>query len=469
MIAMSLARAIAVLHAEAIHFSPVRPADVSFRGIGTDTRTLASGNLFVALSGKHFDGHDFLGQAAGKGAVAAVVERARLDRVAEPPLPVMAVEDTRRALGELALAWREGFDIPLLAVTGSNGKTTVKEMLAGILGRAGQVLATRGNLNNDIGVPLTLFRLDAGHDYAVIEMGANHPGEIARLTRIARPTVALITQAGPAHLEGFGSIDGVARAKGEIFQGLHDDGVAVINADDPHAGLWRELAAGRRQLSFGFDATADVHASEPETGLQDTPAGERLVTVFDLHLPHDELRVHLPLAGRHNVTNAACAAAAALAAGATAEQVRQGLEAMQPVPGRLQLQPGPRGARLVDDTYNANPASLRAGIEAVTTLPGETWLVLGDMGELGDDSEALHAMAGRQARALGVRRLFTLGEKSRHAAAAFGRGAAHCETADDLVAGLAPQLRGGVNVLIKGSRGMHMEDVIQALAETGED
>ncbi|MDE2089152.1 MAG: UDP-N-acetylmuramoyl-tripeptide--D-alanyl-D-alanine ligase, partial [Gammaproteobacteria bacterium] len=318
-------------------------ADAVFTAVSSDTRNLENGDLFVALRGHSFDGHEFIGQARERGACAAVVSR---DLPAS--LPLLLVADTRLALGRLAAGWRARTDIPVVAVTGSNGKTTVKEMTAAILARRGQVLATRGNLNNDIGVPLTLLRLRPEHRHAVIEMGANHPGEIAYLTRLAQPTVALITNAGPAHLEGFGDVAGVARAKGEIYGGLRREGVAVINADDAHAGLWRELTRKHRVLTFGLNTAADV------TVLQ---AQDQADTRVRLQTPAGQVDVALPLPGRHNVMNALAATAAALACGAALQDVKQGLESMQPVSGRLQSHAGPHGARNIDDTYNANPAS----------------------------------------------------------------------------------------------------------------
>lgn len=423
--------------------------DLPLQGVSTDTRSLQGGELFVALRGPQFDGHDFLMQARAAGAAACLIEGD-----APAALPAIRVADTRRALGQLAAAWRARFDLPLVGVTGSNGKTTVKEMLAAILGRDGPVLATRGNLNNDIGLPLTLFGLDRVHCAAVIEMGANHPGEIAALTGIARPTVGVVTNAGSAHLEGFGSLEGVAQAKGELFAGLPADAVAVINADDRFAALWHTQAAARRVLHFGLDAEAEVRGSwEPSAD------GGRLA----MATPAGALDIRLALPGRHNALNALAAAAAALAAGASLDSIGAGLEDFRPVAGRLQWRTARNGARLLDDTYNANPDSLEAGLPVLTSAPGQHWLVLGDMGELGDGAVALHRRAGEMARAAGVERLFAIGDLAREAAAGFGDGARHFVDPQALVAALAAELDAGVTILVKGSRRMRMERVVEAL------
>ncbi len=422
-------------------------ADVALRGVCTDTRRLQPGQLFVALQGPNFDGHDFVPAALEAGAAACLVSRP----VASPAI---VVEDTRRALGELARAWRQRFRLPLIAVTGSNGKTTVKEMLAAILASGGPILATRGNLNNDIGVPLTLFELDGAHRAAVVEMGANHPGEIAWLVSLARPGVALVTNAGPAHLEGFGSLEGVARAKGEIFAGLPADGIAVINADDAYAPLWRELAAGRRIVSFGLRQPADVSAEWQATG-----RGSRL----RVHTPAGDFETDLPLPGEHNVMNALAATAAALAAGVSPQNVARGLAGVRAAPGRLQIRPGPAGSTLIDDTYNANPASLAAALRVLQTFPGRHLLALGDMGELGPEAEALHAEAGRLAREAGVARLVAVGSMAAAAAAAFGPGAERCADRAQAVALLREELGRDDVLLVKGSRASRMDEVIGAL------
>lgn len=429
-------------------------ADVEFVGCGTDTRSLRPGELFVALPGPRFDGHRFVADALGRGASAAMLAHA-----SEVSLPTLLVSDTRVALGRLARRWRDRFELPVIAVTGSNGKTTVKEMLVSILATGGQVLGTRGNLNNDIGVPLTLFGLAEKHEYAVIEMGANHAGEIALLCQIAGPTIALVTQCAPAHLEGFGSVEGVARAKGEIFAGLGEEGVAVINADDEFADLWTAVAGTRRRVRFGLEARAEVTA----TLLGAVTDGSR----FQLHTPAGSLALWLRLPGRHNVMNALAAAACTHALGLPLDRIGTGLESMRPVRGRLEACSGPRGVRVFDDTYNANPGSLQAALEVLASCAGERWLLLGDMRELGAHAEELHRHAGKMARALGVDRLYATGELSRHAVAAFGGGAKHFDSITALVASLTDDLHKDVTVLVKGSRSMQMERVVRSLQSVG--
>ncbi len=453
MIRMRLSEAARVLEAEQTG------ADQEFLGVSTDTRSLRKDNLFVALQGPHHDGHNFIEQAHKAGAAAALVNRRT-----ETSLASLVVSHTRLSLGKLASDWRRRFHIPLVAVTGSNGKTTVKEMTAAILNRRGATLVTLGNLNNDIGVPLTLLRLGAMHRYAVIEMGANHAGEIAYLTQLARPTVALITNAGPAHLEGFGSIEGVAHAKGEIYSGLDEHGVAIINHDDLYSSLWRTLARNRRVLTFGLKPGADV------TGEFVTLDGAARLR---LHTPQGSIALQLKLPGRHNVLNALAAAAAALAAGASLEDVRAGLESMSPVHGRLESKPGVHGAHIIDDTYNANPSSLKAALDFVADLPAPRWLVLGDMAELGQEGAAHHAQAGREARARGIERLFAIGELSRFAVQSFGAGADHFTDQQRLADVVHMELAAlntapgptQVTVLVKGSRASGMEHVVAALTE----
>jgi UDP-N-acetylmuramoyl-tripeptide--D-alanyl-D-alanine ligase len=451
MIGMRLSEAARLIGAEHVGDDPLVAA------VCTDSRKLKRCELFIALEGPHFDGHDFLDEARVKGAAAAMVSRR-----ADMPLPQIVVDDTREGLGRLAAAWRGLVNIPVVAVTGSNGKTTVKEMISTILARRGPVLATQGNLNNEVGLPLTLLRLSDRHRYAVLEMGANHPGEIAYLTRIARPTVGVVTNAGPAHLEGFGSIEGVARAKGELFAGLDESATAVINADDPYAPLWGESAARRRIWRFGSSANVQVSADFTQTEIELDEVGIR--TRFRLSTPKGEAQVSLPLAGRHNVMNALAATAAALAVGAGIEDVRAGLEAMVPVSGRLELKPGRKGLRVIDDTYNANPASLEAGLDVLAACPGRAWLVLGDMGELGEDAGNLHRRVGEQAREQGVERLFALGELSREAVKAFGQGGAHFSFHETLAEAVLAEAETDVTVLVKGSRRMAMEHVVSALA-----
>ena len=443
MMTMPLSRAAEVLNAR------LRGVDVTFRGVSTDTRTLAQGNLFVALRGPSFDGHDYLQQARQRGAVAAAVSEPR-----DADLPLLEVGDTRLALGGLAAHWRAQFSIPVVGLTGSNGKTTVKEMIAAILARCGATLVTRGNLNNDIGVPQTLFGLDAQHRYAVVEMGANHGGEIAYLTGLVQPTVGLVNNAGPAHLEGFGSIDGVARAKGELFEGLGSDAVCVINADDRYAGLWRAMAGSRPVMSFGLEQPAELQAQW---------RGDLQGSDIELHTPAGAASLRLSLPGRHNVMNALAAAAAALALEIPLPHIVAGLAAVRAVHGRWESLPGINGVQLIDDTYNANPASLQAALQLLGDADAEPWLVLGDMGELGQEGRRLHRQMGEEAKRNGVRRLFALGELAQQAADAFGAGAEGFADVEALTRRLGQMARPGVLILVKGSRSMRMERVIAAL------
>jgi UDP-N-acetylmuramoyl-tripeptide--D-alanyl-D-alanine ligase len=437
----------------------LRGEDRLFESVSTDTRAISPRALFVALKGERYDGHDFLGLAAGKQAAGALVQDTA---VLPASLPGLVVDDTRAALGRLAAHWRARFSAPLVALTGSNGKTTVKEMLASILRAAGSedaVLATRGNLNNDIGVPLTLLELTSNHRYAVIEMGMNHAGEIRYLARLASPDVALVNNAGPAHIEFFASVEAIARAKGEIFEGLKPGGTAVINADDCHAGLWRELTAGRRVVDFGIERPAAVSATYRLNWLE---------SEIVVKTPLGQAAAVLKAPGVHNVRNAVAAAAAAVALQVPAPAIAQGLARYAGVKGRLQKKAGQHGATLIDDTYNANPESMRAAIAVLAQAPGDKLLVLGDMGELGPGASELHAAAGRFAREQGIGRLLALGEESAHATRAFGAGARHFERIEDLLAEAGNALAPGVTVLVKGSRFMRMERVVAALASDGE-
>lgn len=433
--------------------------DTHFSGVTTDSRKVVAGDLFVALKGERFDGHDYVAQCLDQGAVAAMVDQQSMVCGQQSAKPLLAVKDARLGLGELAAYWRSKFSMPLAAITGSNGKTTVKEMLASILRAASSqegVLATEGNLNNDIGLPLTLLKLRASHRYAVAEMGMNHPGEIAYLTKLAQPTVALITNAGAAHLEGLGSVEAVARAKGEIFSGLAIDGIAVINADDTYASLWRELAVPRKRLTFGLESSADVSARYV---LEDY--GVELC----LKTPEGDVDVRLGVPGLHNLKNALAASAAAVAMHVPLQTIADGLQAFGGVKGRLQRKSGCCGAVLIDDTYNANPASMRAAIGVLAAITGEKIFVMGDMGELGENAAALHREIGAEAKAAGVDALYALGVMTTEAVAGFGAGAAHFETLENLVAVVREKLATGVTVLVKGSRFMRMERVVEALME----
>jgi UDP-N-acetylmuramoyl-tripeptide--D-alanyl-D-alanine ligase len=379
-------------------------------------------------------------------------------------LPQIVVDDTTKALGRLGNYWRRQFDIPLVAVTGSNGKTTVKDMLASILRAAvntevhgenpdAGVLATRGNLNNHIGVPLTLLELRREHRYAVIEMGMNHVGEIRYIAQMAEPTVAVINNAGVAHMENLGSAEAIARAKGEIFDGLRPGGTAVINADDAFAPLWRASAAAARKLEFALEAKAAV------TATYELRAFESEIV---LNTPAGSARAVVPAPGLHNVQNALAASAAATALAVHVATVAAGLARFSGTKGRLQKKHGRHGAILIDDTYNANPDSMRAAIKVLASAAGQKLLVIGDMGELGPDAAAMHAQIGEFARVSGISRLFTLGALSAQATHAFGAGANHFEHIEDLVGAIENVLTRDVTMLVKGSRFMQMERVIKA-------
>jgi UDP-N-acetylmuramoyl-tripeptide--D-alanyl-D-alanine ligase len=428
-------------------------ADVAFTSVETDSRKVTKGQLFVALKGDSFDGHSFAAQAIAQGAAAVLISDKALN-----VQPAILVDDTCQSLGELAAYWRSKFDIPLAAVTGSNGKTTVKEMLASILRAAcdqsDEVLATVGNLNNHIGLPLTLLKLNVQHRYAVAEMGMNHMGEISYLSKIGKPTVALINNAGNAHIGELGSFEAIARAKGEIFEGLAVDGTAVINADDAFAPLWLGLAGQRKIMTFGLKNKADVtaqyqlHASASD---------------IEITTPQGELKVSLPTPGLHNVMNALAATSAALAMGAPLQAIAIGLENYAGVKGRLQQKSGLNGALVIDDTYNANPMSMKVAIDVLMAMPGEKMLVLGDMGELGDNAAEMHAEIGSYAKTSGLKSLFVLGDMSAETAKAFGLGAKHYSTPQALTKDLLQQMKQGTNVLVKGSRFMVMERVVDEI------
>jgi UDP-N-acetylmuramoyl-tripeptide--D-alanyl-D-alanine ligase len=438
-------------------------ADVLFTGVSTDTRTLRAGDLFVALRGDRHDAHGFLPQARAAGAAAAMVDKAA-DLTPGHGLPLVRVADTRSALGALAASWRARFAIPLIALTGSSGKTTVKEMLASILREAvrrtspdaheDSVLATRGNLNNDIGMPLTLLQLRAGHRYAVIEMGMNHAGELRALARLSRPDVAVVNNAGTAHIEYLGSHEAIARAKGEIFEGLGPRGIAVINGDERFAPLWRELAGERARVEFALDRAADV------TAVYELGASESAIA---LRAGGAEAHTVIPAPGLHNVRNALAAAAAATALQIPLDVIAAGLGHFPGIAGRLQRRHGLAGATVLDDTYNANPESVRAGIAVLACSAGKKLLVLGDMGELGTAAGALHTELGTVAREAGIDRLFALGEQSKLATETFGPGATHYARIEELLADLEPALGPDITVLVKGSRFMRMERVVQAI------
>ncbi len=432
----------------------LRGVDRSFASVSSDSRTLTPGDLFVALSGPNFDGHHFVAAAAAAGAVAAVVSH-----VVEAPIAQVLVDDPLAALQRVAAQWRARHPIPVVGVAGSNGKTTTKELIAAILAVRGPSLATRGNLNNHIGVPLTLMRLGNEHRSAVIEMGANACGDIAALVPWVAPTVGVVTNAGAEHLEGFVNLDGVAAGEGELFEGLPAVGTAVINADDEYANYWRSRTASERVLSFGLTQPADFTAQN----LQTTLGEEGFQSHFTLVCPAGSQSISLALGGTHNVHNALAAAAAAFAAGASLPEIRQGLAAVRPVKGRLQPKRAVNGARLIDDSYNANPSSVLAGFAVLSTLPGERWLVLGDMGELGANEVEFHRQVALQARQAGIARLYAIGSLTVHTVEAFGAGAQWFNSAPELAAAVSGDLHSDVTVLIKGSRLNRLERVVDAL------
>ena len=426
---------------------------VSVSRVHSDTRSLQRGDLFVALKGEHFDAHDFLAQARDAGAVAALAERG----LAEAGLPGLQVADTRAALGELAAAWRRRFTLPLIAVAGSNGKTTVTQMTAAILRawHGDAAFATQGNFNNDIGVPLTLLRLRGEHRAGVVELGMNHPGEIALLARFAAPTVALVNNAQREHQEFMASVEAVARENGSVIEALPADGTAVFPADEEFTPLWRALAGARRVLTFALQGDADVSAqAQWHTGHWQVA----------LHTPSGDTTLTLRVAGLHNVKNALAATACALAAGCPLDAITRGLQAFEPVKGRSQVKAFERNGAsitLIDDTYNANPDSVRAAIDVLAALPAPRWFVLGDMGEVGDEGPAFHTEIGAYAKERGIDALWTAGSLATHAAAAFS-GARHFDDVAALLAALgdAPPCRA---VVVKGSRFMKMEQVVAAL------
>jgi UDP-N-acetylmuramoyl-tripeptide--D-alanyl-D-alanine ligase len=429
-------------------------SDAHCSSVGIDSRQVTPGQLFIALKGDHFDGHNFAQQALKHGAAAVMVDHALAD-----VSPALVVQDCYAALGQLAAHWRSQFDLPLAAITGSNGKTTVKEMLASILklasGNAEAVLATQGNLNNHIGLPLTLLKLRAQHRYAVAEMGMNHSGEISYLSHIAKPNVAVITNAGSAHIGELGSVEAIASAKAEIFAGLSTDGMAVINADDAFAPLWKQYASTHKIISFGVENPADVTATYT---MHANASQLHIITA------QGEIEVYLSAPGVHNVLNALAATATAIAMDVSLANIAAGLESYVGVKGRLQSVVGINAALVIDDTYNANPASVKAAINVLSDKTGEKILVLGDMGELGSAAVALHAEIGRYAKAAGIDQLMTLGNLSLHMTDAFGLGASHYDSAAELTSSLVAKMQPTSVVLVKGSRFMAMERIVHSIS-----
>ena len=438
---MSLAEAAAAIQGR---FSG---ADAAFEGVSTDSRTMARGELFVAIRGERFDGHGFLAAAKERGAAGALVD----ERYSGPaPLPLLVAEDTRKGLGRLGRHWRLRFAPALVAIAGSNGKTTTKEMLAAILrSHAGEggALATRGNLNTDIGVPLTLLQMRASHRYCAIELGMNHPGEIAELAGIARPTVALVNNAQREHQEFMHSIEAVAAENASVFEALPESGVAVLNAEDAMTPVFRARAGGRRKIEFGL-AQGDVTGRFTRQGLE---------SEIVVRTPAGEARATLAIPGAHNVMNALAAAACAHAAGIPPAAIGSGLSAFRPYAGRLQVKKAASGATLIDDTYNANPDSVRAAIDVLAAAPGPTVLVLGDMGEVGEQGPEFHAEVGRYAREKGIGKVLSFGDSSRETSKAAG--GEHLASLEEIEA----RLKGAKTILVKGSRFMKMERAVELL------
>ena len=427
-------------------------ADIEVKSIGTDSRNIVQNQLFIAIKGENFDGNTFASAAIIQGAAAVLVSEPNASA-----RPAVMVADTRLALGALAKYWRNQFKLPLVAVTGSNGKTTVKEMLVAILNAANKnVLSTQGNLNNDIGMPMTLLNLQQKNDIAVIEMGMNHLGEIDYLTRIAQPSVALINNAGTAHIGELGSRDNIAKAKGEIFAGLSDNGIAVINNDDDYAEYWQSLNLGKKIITFGLNKAADISATFAENAD---------LTEVHLTTPTGSVSFNLALLGKHNISNALAASAAAVALGISNKDIARGLSNMQAVYGRLQRKAGFNNAVLIDDTYNANPDSMKAAID-VLAVQKNTIFVMGDMAELGENAPQMHADIGIYAQQKGIGQLFVFGALSVKASQSFGEGAKHFEDLESLVSALKIQMKQGVTVLVKGSRFMQMERVVKPLLAT---
>jgi UDP-N-acetylmuramoyl-tripeptide--D-alanyl-D-alanine ligase len=449
--------------------------DLAIDSVSIDTRTLEAGQLYIAIKGKNFDGNDYINRAEMAGASAAIIHQ-----VGKATIPHIVVNDTHLALAELAGAWRrhagqgnENGQISVVGVTGSNGKTTAKEMIAAMLSVNGNVLFTQGNLNNDIGVPLTLLKLNDSHRYAVIEMGANHPGEIEYTSRYAQADVVVITNAGEAHIEGFGSLDGVAGTKGEIIQTLKKEGIAVINHDDNYFDYWKSVAGVRKIVSFGLNSAANVKADAIKTEIRinqnfatrSNAMSAEFLTTFEALTEQGVVSITLKLAGAHNVLNALAAIAVGLALGLDLKQIQQGLVTVKPVTGRLQPLVGRLGNIIIDDTYNANSASLKAGLDVVKTCAGEPWLVLGAFGELGSESPLMHEEMGKLIKSSGIVRLLATGSDARNTVEAFGKGATFFDSQIELIDTLKQELKGNETILIKGSRVQRMENVAAALVE----
>jgi len=428
------------------------PHDLTCTGVSIDSRTIQPGELYIAIVGESLDGHDFVADAFMRGASAAVVSESSGDEAG----PLLQVADTTHALGQIAAFHRQRFDLAVIALTGSCGKTTVKEMVASILSLDGNTLATPGNFNNHIGVPLSLMMLDDSHQSAVFELGANHIGEIAYTSALVCPDVALVNNVSAAHLEGFGSIAGVAKAKGEIYDSLTDDGVAIVNADEVQVNSWQKNLENRKTLTFSREQQADVMATAIQLDANGCPS-------FELDIFGECQRIHLGIPGMHNVSNALAAAASCHALNVSLSKIKQGLERCASAPGRMTVTTGLAGARLIDDSYNANFASVKAAIEVLAAYPSDRILVLGDMAELGQEAEHHHRELGKLASAHGVDMMLTCGHLSRFCSDAFEGDAKHFTQQSDLLAYLKPKLNSQTTLIIKGSRSAHMERVVEGL------
>ncbi len=429
-------------------------ADLAVSAVSIDSRTLAKADLYIAIKGKVFDGHAFIDQAEAVGASAVLVAEQ-----SDSELPQIIVKDTHLALAELAGAWKRKIRVKTVGITGSNGKTTVKEMIAAILSINANVLFTKGNLNNDIGVPLTLLKLQDQHQYAVIEMGANHCGEITYSSRYAQPDIAVITNVGAAHIEGFGSIEGIAKAKGEIVKSLGSDGIAVLNRDDQFYNFWRTLAKEKKVVSFGLEKSADITAKD----IVFKAKTEGFFTQFILLADGEEIMIELSLAGQHNVINALAAAACCISLGIPLQQIKRGLEIIRPVTGRLQPLKGKKGELIIDDTYNANPSSVKAAVEVLMQCEGKPWFVMGALAEMGTDSVIRHKELGELIKSMKVVRLLTIGSDAESTSSAFGRGATFFKSQQQLISYLQQEMKGNETVLVKGSRSQKMENIVAAL------
>ena len=430
----------------------------TFNGVSTDTRTLSAGSLYIPIRGENFDGHKFIAQALESGAKGVMFDAA--DAVREPALQV---PDTRRALGEIARGWRSQFSLPLIAVTGSNGKTTVKEMIAAVLREAvgnQSCLATDGNFNNEIGVPLTLFRLESEHQLAVLELGMNHPGEIDWLAQISQPDIALVNNAQREHQEFLDGVEATAIENGSVFAHLPDDGTAIFPGDTPFTALWKKIAGARQCIQFGLSEDGSQYELTAKPDAQ--PSG------FDMTILGQTQAVALQIDGKHNVRNALAAAACCVAAGINPATIAAGLSRFVPANGRMQRAVATAGATLIDDTYNANPDSVLAAIDVLADMPTPRILVLGDMAEVGDDGPEFHREIGERAKTAGLQALFAIGPQCRDAVSAFGKGAVNFESVEELSQAVSRVARPGASILVKGSRSMRMERVVQALTTASE-